>query len=419
MKQQAIRSSKAPTRLMPHSEPGQYHCPGFLILRLIFLVPAWCLDDRILFFVSHKLFPKPKDENEQSDPSITMKSYLHLATSLVLSLSLYADNLPAFTSMDRIVRGSVSTSENVRQMHDGLTITTVRHTQRKAVVEEWETITEHRCTWERQSIWIDHNIQQAGCEGMVFHVRLSTHGLRGKKCELNAYISRLDGAPLTDVDGKYCTKNGKISAGTNIEPGHDHAEFADVSWFLPYAQLHLNKPTTVPHQLRCHFELFVDSVPVPSLTKTEPLTFTYSPCSYPTSYVVVTYVTSDHGVLQNGRKGMLLKLCAELHGTAAQAGHLRGWFYHEEGNGKLVDRRGSGPRATDGQVCTKAVNFTGNGDGSVFTRDAPLTVFVPYTDLPHVKSKTPLTIEFSATNASGGKLAVFGAGASGINLLPE
>ena len=48
-----------------------------------------------------------------------------------------------------------------------------------------------------------------------------------------------NGQPLNDYNNNCHTKDGKVAYGVDLQPNYQDANFSDVSFFMPYEELHL------------------------------------------------------------------------------------------------------------------------------------------------------------------------------------
>lgn len=123
-----------------------------------------------------------------------------------------------------------------------------------------------------ENVWIDHNLTQDGELGMVVHTRFSIINLNGVECQAAAYIEYAAGGSLRDFDGSYADSGGNVAAATLFTPAFDDAYYADLTIFVPYAQLHMLPGT---HDLRLIVVLYAGEEFI-SLTRSNYIPFTYT-----------------------------------------------------------------------------------------------------------------------------------------------
>ena len=124
-----------------------------------------------------------------------------------------------------------------------------------------------------QRVWVDHNVQREGRQGMLIHIKFSVSNLYNVRCQVAAYFHHESGGALRDRNGRYNSVNGDVSVGADFVPSYVDALYEDFPLFMPYDELHITGRGAVP--LRLQVEIF-DLRAVTSLAQSNYLFFTYS-----------------------------------------------------------------------------------------------------------------------------------------------
>lgn len=103
--------------------------------------------------------------------------------------------------------------------------------------------------------WLQHGVKRSGVLGLVAHNAVSVRHLRGRKLTVACYYYLGNGSPLTDLDGRYRSADGKVSAATEVTPKYEGKNFKDIEVFIPSAQLHV-KRSGKRHALKTQCRLF-------------------------------------------------------------------------------------------------------------------------------------------------------------------
>lgn len=88
-------------------------------------------------------------------------------------------------------------------------------------------------------IWVDHNYNRGGVEGMLIHVDFDVHNMRGLTGRAIAWFYKDDGSPIEDTNGSFRTNDGQVSVGENFTPSYDDSNYGDFTLFIPNSELHL------------------------------------------------------------------------------------------------------------------------------------------------------------------------------------
>lgn len=88
-------------------------------------------------------------------------------------------------------------------------------------------------------VWVDYDVWDGNLKGMLIHVDFDVDNGLNVPSRAVAYFSYSGGEPLMDFDDSYTSTDGQVSAGTDFTPIYASANFADLTIFMPYDQLHM------------------------------------------------------------------------------------------------------------------------------------------------------------------------------------
>ncbi len=119
---------------------------------------------------------------------------------------------------------------------------------------------------------IDHNVLENDLLGMRIHLRVNVLNLNGVDCQAVAYFEYAEGGNLQDFDETYQDAAGNVAATVDFAPLYDNTVYADMTLFMPYAQLHMAPGT---YDLRFSVTLYDNATNTPFATS-DFLGFTYT-----------------------------------------------------------------------------------------------------------------------------------------------
>lgn len=90
-----------------------------------------------------------------------------------------------------------------------------------------------------EKVWLDHGVVQNGVTGMKVHAKFEINGYKGKSCNMIAFINSPKGVGVNDLNGNYCTPDGKVGTFTDFCPGYDRTTYSGYTAFFPNTELHL------------------------------------------------------------------------------------------------------------------------------------------------------------------------------------
>ncbi len=96
-------------------------------------------------------------------------------------------------------------------------------------------------------IWVEHNVFEGSQKGMRIHADLDIKYMKGMDCRMVAWFEFGNGSDLKDYNSRYRTSDGHVSTGIDFKPGYTHTNYANLSVFIPYEELHLSRGR---HELR-------------------------------------------------------------------------------------------------------------------------------------------------------------------------
>ena len=89
-------------------------------------------------------------------------------------------------------------------------------------------------------VWVDHNVFEGGSKGMRIHVKFDAWYMQFDDGRVLAYFRFRDGDALKDFNNRFHTADGKVAAWRDFTPPHLRTIYNDLSFFMPYDELHFN-----------------------------------------------------------------------------------------------------------------------------------------------------------------------------------
>ena len=84
---------------------------------------------------------------------------------------------------------------------------------------------------------------------MKIHVKFDINGMLNRRGQAAAYFYYTNGNPLKDTNGRCSTSNGNVATHVDFTPNYENCTFNDLSIFMPYSELHMNKSAS------CYFTI--------------------------------------------------------------------------------------------------------------------------------------------------------------------
>jgi len=91
---------------------------------------------------------------------------------------------------------------------------------------------------------------------MRIHSKLTVNNLREQSCRATAYFYFQSGEQLRDLNNQFNTVDGQVAAGIEFKPLYDSTVYNDLSFSIPYNELHLSPGT---HSLMFQIGLYAYS----------------------------------------------------------------------------------------------------------------------------------------------------------------
>lgn len=102
-------------------------------------------------------------------------------------------------------------------------------------------------------IWLEHNVTQNNEKGMRIHTEVSLIGYKDTDMKATAYIEIPKGVGHKDLNNRYHTTDGNVSASTTFCPGYENTIYEDLKIFIPLSELHLKEGK---HTYYCIVQIF-------------------------------------------------------------------------------------------------------------------------------------------------------------------
>ena len=90
-------------------------------------------------------------------------------------------------------------------------------------------------------IWVEHNVYENGRKGMRIHSHFFVNNAKSLQMSVNYYFYYNDNRVLRDTNKSYCSVDGQVSCSSKLNPGYERTEYSDLSVFMPYDELDLNR----------------------------------------------------------------------------------------------------------------------------------------------------------------------------------
>ena len=247
-------------------------------------------------------------------------------------------------------------------------------------------------------------VSKCGLATTVFHLELSTTGLKDVPCTLAMFpfIKGEDGKTdylKNDTDNLYSMKGGYLMFTTKFTPKNERSAFGDLQVEVPHAQLH--RPHGSTYTLSAHFEVRrnTDDGKVISVTSKHPATsFTFTRPPATASSIEFLDVTPQYDVSVNGEKGVRLTTSFTVRGQKDKPGRLLAWGY-DAATSIAIPCSLAGYQSKSGNLVA-TTELTPSYDSSTFKS---ATVFIPYKALPaNAPPKVRVDLGFSTPPLPGG-----------------
>ena len=90
-------------------------------------------------------------------------------------------------------------------------------------------------------IWLEHNATQNNEKGLRIHTEVSLIGYKGSDMRAIAYFESPKGVGHKDLNNRYRTTDGNVSASVTFCPGYENTIYEDLKIFIPLSELHLKE----------------------------------------------------------------------------------------------------------------------------------------------------------------------------------
>ncbi|MEZ4810077.1 MAG: M12 family metallopeptidase [Allomuricauda sp.] len=92
---------------------------------------------------------------------------------------------------------------------------------------------------------VEHNVFRDDYDGvqrkgMEISIDFNIENAKATKCRASAYFMTKEGVALKEDNGKYRTRDGDVSSGTDFEPRYSNSRFKELKIFLPYDEFELD-----------------------------------------------------------------------------------------------------------------------------------------------------------------------------------
>ena len=90
-------------------------------------------------------------------------------------------------------------------------------------------------------IWLEHGVTQNDQDGLRVHIEVELNGYKGSDMRAIAYFESPKGVGHKDLNNRYHTTDGNVSASKKFSPSYDNSTFNDLKIFIPLSELHLKE----------------------------------------------------------------------------------------------------------------------------------------------------------------------------------
>lgn len=94
-------------------------------------------------------------------------------------------------------------------------------------------------------VWIDKDVEIESEIGVLIHANFEVNGMLNKQGVCQAFFYDVDGRSLNDTNDKFCSEDGSVTCGDYFQPQYESTIYNDFKLFIPYMELHLNRPSLV------------------------------------------------------------------------------------------------------------------------------------------------------------------------------
>lgn len=89
-----------------------------------------------------------------------------------------------------------------------------------------------------KKIWAEHNVYENNVKGMKIHIEFDVKNMLNKTGQVVAWFYYQNGNKLLDANSSYRTTDGQVSNSRTYTPSYQNATYSDLSFFMPYSELH-------------------------------------------------------------------------------------------------------------------------------------------------------------------------------------
>ena len=235
------------------------------------------------------------------------------------------------------------------------------------------------------AIWVDHDVEQDGLNGMLIHVPFVVNNLQGVEANLDIYFYDDTGTPLTDQNGMYAATDGSVAVRKTFTPSYPGSRYKDFTLFMPYDELDL---PTGKYALQFIANIY-DPLNERYIAESTPVSFTFTQTSSePTPSLpslfdsldnlpsgTVEIISIDYDVFQDDVYGMNI----HLQFQADNLEDVPAWavVYFELADGTPLQDYDGVYTNSDGTISASA-EFTPIYASAVYE---DFTIFMPYSQL--------------------------------------
>lgn len=90
-------------------------------------------------------------------------------------------------------------------------------------------------------IWLEHGVTQNDQKGLRVHIEVELDGYKGFDMRAIAYFESPKGVGHKDLNNRYRTADGNVSASKKFSPRYDNSIYNDLKIFIPLSELHLKE----------------------------------------------------------------------------------------------------------------------------------------------------------------------------------
>ena len=191
-----------------------------------------------------------------------------------------------------------------------------------------------------ERVWLEENVTQNGHKGLKVHAHCEIEHMKDQVADFQIWFYQSDNiSKVYDTAGDHLTYNEEHTVT------YESSVWKDFQFFVPYSDFSANTPNGT-----LTVDFVIRNSSGQTLVRNDNHSFTFN-SSYrsgnasggnsTTSTGKINRVWMEHGVYQNGKKGMKVHAHCELNGQKGKKVDFQIWFYQEDDFTRVLNTRGN------------------------------------------------------------------------------